>query len=263
LTYTPGGAADDDRPSVGAPPVLRTSGGGRGAAIRTTVAVVLALAVGLTGGVLIGRNTVAPSTPIAAPAPTASTPIEPNTPQRAPTPTPTAAASATTVPVLPALPAADADLAAPAGIAIPRLGIEQSLVQLGVNPDRTLEVPVNGTDIGWWRSGPVPGEAGNAVLAGHVNWNGGQPAVFADLYTLTPADEIRVNREDGSVATYQVTGVEQHPKNDFPNDRIYRLDGAPALTLITCGGDFVGSHYTDNIIVFAHLVADTRVDSNA
>ena len=148
-------------------------------------------------------------------------------------------------------------------IAIPRLGIDQSVIGLGVTADRKLEVPANGTDIGWWRSGPAPGEPGNAVIAGHVNWNGGQPAVFSDLAALVTGDEVVLNREDGSTATYQVTKTERYPKKDFPNDLIYRLEGDPELTLITCGGDFVGSHYLDNIVVFADLVADTRLAAGA
>lgn len=154
-------------------------------------------------------------------------------------------------------------MAAPISIAIPALGIDQSLVQLGVNPDRTLEVPTNGNDIGWWRSGPAPGEAGGAVIAAHLTYNGGQPAVFIDLPDLTAGSEVLIDREDGSVATYQVTATEVVDKDEFPNEEIYRLEGAPVLTLITCGGEFLNGSYTDNVIVYASLVADTRSDSPA
>lgn len=271
------GADEPVRPSEVDPPAPSTTGGGRGAAVRTVVAVVVALAIGLTAGVNFGRRSVdvaAPpvSSPSAAPE---STPLAVGTPQPAPlsttapsstpssTPPASASVSPPAVPLLPALPAADEELAPPISIVVPRLGIDQSLIELGVNPDRTLEVPTNATDIGWWRTGPVPGEPGSAVIAAHVTWNGGRPAVFKALPTLTAGDEVFINRADGSVGTYQVTATEVFSKDAFPNELIYRLEGDPQLTLITCGGDFVGGRYSDNIVVFADLVADTRLDSAA
>lgn len=239
------------------------------------MAVAAALAVGLIGGVFLGRGSVdVPTTPLAEAPVTAGTSSSPNVPQpgtgapSAPTPSatvPSAPVSPSSTPAPPreALPAADVELAAPISIAIPDLGIDQSLIQLGVNPDRTLEVPTNGNDIGWWRSGPAPGEAGGAVIAAHLTYGGGQPAVFIDLPDLITGSEVVIDREDGSVATYQVTATEVVDKDEFPNEEIYRLEGAPVLTLITCGGEFLNGSYTDNVIVYASLVADTRSGSPA
>lgn len=245
-------------------------GGGRGAAARTALVVVAALAVGLTVGVNVGQRSVEPEAVAAAPrqqqtsdAPAAGLPQAPPSAPQTQAPAASATPPPTAVPLLPALPAADEQLPAPVSIAIPRLGIDQSLIQLGVNPDRTLEVPANGTDIGWWRSGPVPGEPGGAVIAAHVTWNGGQPAVFKALPTLAVGDEVFINRADGTVATYQVTATATYAKESFPNEQIYRLEGDPQLAIITCGGDFVGGRYKDNIVVFADLVADTRLNTAA
>lgn len=277
MTDTRGGADDPVRPSAGDTPAPGHVGSGRTAAPHgepsagrgfdrrwAALAVAAALVVGLTGGVFLGRGSVeAPSTPVADAPGAAQT--SPNVPQPGlPSGSPTPSDTPTSPPPLrEALPAADSDLAAPISIAIPTLGIDQSLIELGVNPDRTLEVPSNGTDIGWWRSGPAPGEAGGAVIAAHVTYNGGQPAVFVDLETLGTGDEVVIERADGSVATYQVTNTELVPQSEFPNERIYRLEGAPVLTLITCAGDFVNGSYSDSFIVYASLVADTRTGSPA
>ncbi len=291
MTDTSGGADEPVRPSDGDTPALDNAGGwpdgevssapgntgsGRGLDRRwASAAVAAALAVGLIGGVFLGRGSVDPPATAVADAPVAAgTSASPDVPQdgtvvspSAPAPSAPApsspAPSAAPAPLREALPAADVELAAPVSIAIPDIGIDQSLIQLGVLPDRTLEVPSNGTDIGWWRSGPVPGEAGGAVIAAHVTYNGGQPAVFIDLPDLTTGAEVRIDREDGSIATYQVTDIEVVSQDAFPNEKIYRLDGPPMLTLITCGGDFINGSYTDSVIVYAALVADTRTGSPA
>jgi len=161
---------------------------------------------------------------------------------------------------------ADADaapqVAPPVEISIPALGIEQNLIGLRVSPDGTMQVPSGGQDIGWWSKGPAPGEPGAAVLAGHVVL-GGRPAVFARLGELAEGSEVTVRRADGSVATYRVTGRQQFPKDDFPDDLIYRLAGPSALHLVTCGGEIDPSdgRHRDNVIVFAEPVSDTAPDA--
>nr|MBA2478601.1 class F sortase [Sporichthyaceae bacterium] len=139
----------------------------------------------------------------------------------------------------------------------------QGLIELGVTPDLQLEVPTNGDDIGWWNTGPSPGEPGGAVIAAHVSWNGGQPAIFVDLDDLPMGAEIIVDRADGTTATYVVARIERYLKDDFPNELIYRRDGPTQLYVITCAGDFVNGSYAENVVVFADLVGDTRVDPQA
>ena len=162
----------------------------------------------------------------------------------------------TIVPTGPVTPEADAP--APVAIVIPDLSIDQAMIPLGVTADRRLEVPSEWMDIGWWQSGPAPGEAGGAVIAGHVNGDG-KPAVFAELPTLEVGAEVDVRREDGSVATFVVRSKEQFPKDDFPNERMYTFEGPSFLHLVTCGGAFDtrSGHYDDNIVLFAELVGVT------
>jgi sortase (surface protein transpeptidase) len=44
---------------------------------------------------------------------------------------------------------------------------------------------------GWFTGGPMPGQLGPAVIAGHVDSRTG-PAVFHRLRDLRPGDQIRV-----------------------------------------------------------------------
>jgi hypothetical protein len=143
----------------------------------------------------------------------------------------------------------------PLRVAIPSIGVDTSLMRLGILPDGTLEVPPDGTLAGWFTGASTPGERGAAVIAGHVDWYG--PAVFHDLASVVPGDRIEVTREDGSVAVFGVTGLGQFPKDAFPTDVVYANLAYAGLRLITCGGAFnkATGHYDDNIVVFAMLIS--------
>jgi sortase (surface protein transpeptidase) len=143
-------------------------------------------------------------------------------------------------------------VAIPVRIEIPSIGVRAPIIRLGLNPDRTLEVPKDFGDTGWWSGGPRPGEPGPAVIAGHVDSYTG-PAVFFRLRELRSRDEIVVVRRDGTRAHFTVQGSEQYPKSDFPTTRVYGRTSGPTLRLVTCGGTFDRSsgHYLDNTVVYA------------
>ncbi|SDZ09643.1 Sortase family protein [Saccharopolyspora shandongensis] len=149
----------------------------------------------------------------------------------------------------------------PAWIEIPRIGARSSLVPLGLNPDRTIEVPSvhQPMQAGWYQYGPTPGETGPAVVLGHVNGDG-QDGIFARLRELRPGDEILIGRQDGRVARFVVDRMAQPPKTGFPADEVYGDTAGPELRLITCGGSFDHSarSYRDNIIAFAALTGLVR-----
>jgi sortase (surface protein transpeptidase) len=147
-----------------------------------------------------------------------------------------------------------AGAAEPAEVRIPKIDAVSSLVPLGLEPDRSVEVPPVETPMqaGWFTGAPKPGEPGPAVLLGHVN-GGGQAGIFARLAELGPGDEVLVGRADGSTVRFLVRHVDQVSKTAFPTDEVYGNTAGPELRLITCGGSFderAGS-YRDNIIVYA------------
>ena len=148
--------------------------------------------------------------------------------------------------------ASDRRPAVPVRIEIPRVGVRAPVIRLGLNPDKSLEVPKDYGDTGWWSGGPRPGERGPAVIAGHVDSSTG-PAVFYRLTDLRPDDAIVVVGRDGTRTRFSVLGSERYAKAQFPTDRVYGSTDGPALRLITCGGDFDRStgHYLDNTVVYA------------
>ena len=146
----------------------------------------------------------------------------------------------------------------PVRLQIDAIGVDTTLMALGLRKDGTMEVPPGGFPAGWYTGAPTPGEVGPAIVAGHIDWKG--PGVFYHLADLKPGDQITVTRKDGSKPVFRVTRVAQFPKDQFPTTLVYgNLDHA-ALRLITCGGSFnsASGHYEDNIVAFADLIAPAR-----
>lgn len=147
---------------------------------------------------------------------------------------------------------------APVRVVVPEAGVDSRMMPLGLLPDGAMEVPTDASVAGWYELGPVPGEPGPAVIAGHVDSKSG-PGVFFELRRLEPGDRVTVERDDGTQHVFSVTAVEQHPKTGLPVERIWAPSEEPVLRLVTCGGVFDPEtrHYTDNLVVFAELVMST------
>ncbi|WP_167756824.1 sortase domain-containing protein [Leifsonia flava] len=146
------------------------------------------------------------------------------------------------------------DVGKPVAVRIPSLGISSSLEHLSVEPSGALGAPVDYNRAGWYVDGPVPGEIGPAIIAGHVDSVTGI-AVFSRLAELKLGDEVVVDTEAGQSLSFTVTGRAQSAKAAFPTSDVYSNVPRPELRLITCAGVFDRSvgHYTDNLIVFAAL----------
>ena len=110
------------------------------------------------------------------------------------------------------------------------------------------------TEAGWYQFTAVPGAAGNAVIAGHVDTYSG-PAVFYNLYRLRRGDPVYLN-EGGARQRFGVNWVRELPKPRFPVNEVFGGTQRHMLWLITCGGEFDDKtrHYLDNIVVSATWV---------
>ncbi|GMQ84716.1 MAG: class F sortase [Acidimicrobiia bacterium] len=154
-----------------------------------------------------------------------------------------------------ATPPASPDLV-PTRVRIPIIGVDTGVIDLGVNPDRTLEVPKDVGVTGWYTGRSVPGEVGPGVVVGHVDSAVSGPGIFFNLRKLGVGDLIEVERSDGSVAEFRVTSRVLVEKDEFPTEEVYGSTEEPTLRLITCGGSFdrgAGS-YLSNVIVYAEHI---------
>ena len=143
----------------------------------------------------------------------------------------------------------------PVTVSISSIGARAKLVELGLKPDGTMEVPQEAADAGWFTRGPAPGTLGPAVIAGHVRWNG--PGVFRRLATMRHGDRVSVTRKDGRTAVFAVSRVARFPQSQFPSEEVYGAIDHAGLRLITCAGTYDAARrsYSDNVVVFARLVA--------
>ena len=147
------------------------------------------------------------------------------------------------------------ELARPLSLRIPRIAVSTRLIRLGLQPDGTVEVPMDPDLAGWFRRGPPPGSPGSSVILGHVDSTTG-PAVFYRLRELGPGDRIAVALDDGSTAWFRVHSVRTYANEDFPAQRVYGRQGRSELNLVTCGGDYDSDRggYQSNVVVNARLV---------
>jgi len=156
------------------------------------------------------------------------------------------------------LPTVTADSTVPRGpafpqrIQIPSLGVDATVAAVGLETDGSMEVP-GATEAGWYQYGSLPGATlGSAVIAAHVDYNR-RPGVFFDLRKIATGDEVVIVDGAGDVHRYRVQERFQVDKEALPAGELFRTDGAPVLTLITCGGgyDKGTQSYEDNIVVRA------------
>lgn len=139
----------------------------------------------------------------------------------------------------------------PVTVRIPAIDVDAEIIEVGLQADGAMEVPDFGL-AGWYGPGPRPGEPGPAVVVAHVDSRAG-PDVFHRLRDLQAGDRVEVLDDEGVAHHFEVTHLEQVPKDALPVERIWDATTEPVLRLITCGGSFDRStrHYRDNVIAYA------------
>jgi hypothetical protein len=202
----------------------------------------------LTGGVLADPVSTTGVVPDAATAPAPDAGSAPSLRSRpVPAPTPRRQASPAVVDITPSV------LPPPQRLRVAALGVAARVVPVALTADGAMELPDDVSEVGWFSPGPVPGQSGSAVMAGHVDSREqGRGALF-DLPDLVPGDTVEVDAADGRATTWRVVGRTAYPKDTLPIAELFRRDGPARLVLITCGGDFdpTTGHYDDNVVVVA------------
>jgi hypothetical protein len=141
----------------------------------------------------------------------------------------------------------------PTRVRIAAIGVDSPLESLVIDGTGALQSPTNFGEAGWFSQGTEPGDAGPAVIAGHVDTKSG-PAVFYRLRDLKPGDQAQVQRGP-TWLTFRVTATDKYPKAAFPTAKVYGPTPDPELRLITCGGTFdpTKNSYRDNVVVYLVL----------
>jgi Sortase domain len=129
------------------------------------------------------------------------------------------------------------------------------VVPIGVHADGTLALPDSPRTVGWWiGSAPAGDPRDGTLVAGHVDTAREGLGALAALHALQPGASIVLTDAFGVRHRYAMTARRTYPKYALPQT-VFRVDGHPGLTLVTCGGPFDARtrQYRDNIVVYAAL----------
>jgi LPXTG-site transpeptidase (sortase) family protein len=154
--------------------------------------------------------------------------------------------------------ASQAPLAAaqpPGRLIIRKIGVDAAVVPVGVDKTNAMDVTKTAYETGWYKFGPAPGDPGDAVIDGHLDWYGTPQAVFFRLKEIQVGDDIEVQGVDGVSRHFRVTRIQTVAYNDTPPD-LFTAAGPPRLSLITCGGAWSTKlgQYLQRVVVDSSLV---------
>jgi sortase A len=138
----------------------------------------------------------------------------------------------------------------PVQLSLPTLGVEAPVVPVGQEEDGSMSAPTDPDTVAWYEPGPGMGVPGNVVFAAHVNW-AGRLRVFGRIDELEPGDPVLIIDADDHGYKYVVESAHWVRAEGAPVEDIFASNGAPTITLITCGGEYVAAtrEYLDRLIV--------------
>ena len=146
--------------------------------------------------------------------------------------------------------------ALPAGtrLQIPSIAVDARLVPLGVDATGQMQVPDNGSDIGWYTFSAPPGQPGNAVLSGHLDTATSTTAVFSHLKDLKQGDKVDISTA-GKTTDFELFWTKSWADDTAPLALILGNAPSPTLTLITCAGtwDRTNKNYSERLVIRAKL----------
>jgi hypothetical protein len=141
----------------------------------------------------------------------------------------------------------------PVRLLIPAIGVSAPVLPTGVQADRSLAIPPDPSDVGWWAAGGFPGEpTGAVILVGHINSAVYGPGALLRLQDARPGMVITV-MASGQAYRYRVVALRAYAKATLPVTAVFGQQVAARLVVVSCGGPFDAStgHYLDNIVAYA------------
>ncbi|MFZ3069072.1 MAG: class F sortase [Microgenomates group bacterium] len=143
----------------------------------------------------------------------------------------------------------------PVRLIIPAINVDTAIQQVGVNSEGEMEVPNSILEAGWFKIGPIPGEIGSAVIAGHLDGKNDEAGVFVDLYKLKENSLIYVEDDKGESFVFIVR--EKRILNPDYAKEVFDLNDGVHLNLVTCDGvwDLNKKSYSKRLVVFADSVS--------
>ena len=138
---------------------------------------------------------------------------------------------------------------APVRLRIPSLALDYEIQGTGADQNGTMQVVPSISVISWYKQSAIPGNTGNAILAGHNTWRGERSPLYT-MDDLPIGSEMAIEYEDGSIVYFMLESVFVYKLKTAPVDKILDLQGDARVTLITCKPPFnIVTGTSDNRIV--------------
>lgn len=136
------------------------------------------------------------------------------------------------------------------------LGIDVHVEPVGLDAEGRMALPedLSPSVAAWYSYGAAPGDpAGSAVIAAHVDSLVYDIGPFSRLADAPGGTEFDVTSADGTVRRFALESIDLVLKGTADWSTVFRRDGSPVLTLVTCGGEFDWSarRYLSTVIVTA------------
>lgn len=148
----------------------------------------------------------------------------------------------------------------PVKLTIPRIGVDATVLPMGLTTTGNMQAPLTNSDTGWYKYGTRPGNEGSAVIDGHLGLS--SEAVFGRLNQLRVGDIISVVDDQRSVISFKVRKIETYDRSSDATDIFNNKSGAH-LNLITCNGDWEAKQvtYSRRLVIFSDKVDPKNMSS--
>lgn len=171
----------------------------------------------------------------------------------APTPKPISSSASTSAPISVKEIPKQGTIGSPRKIAIPIIGVEAAIQEVGLTLNGEMGTPSNFKNAGWFKLGVKPGEIGNAVIAGHLDTATDNGGIFWSLNKVKIGDYIYVTDEFGKKMRFRTERSEVYRVEKAPMEEIFGSKSIARLNLITCNGawDNGKRSYNKRLVVYA------------
>lgn len=135
---------------------------------------------------------------------------------------------------------------------VPSLNIEASIEEVGLTPEGNMAAPQTNTQLGWYKYGAPPGNAGPAVLAAHTGLPS-QPTAFRQFETLKRGDMVEVKDAKGLIIPFKIIDRAIYDPETAPRHSIFGHTTVARLALITCIGTWLPEKntYSHRLVIYA------------
>lgn len=129
-----------------------------------------------------------------------------------------------------------------------------NILPVGLDAAGRMLVKDNLEVASWYKQSAVPGNQGNALIAGHRDWKG-KLGPFQYLENIQKGEHILIQYENKEVRTFQVIEKQVYPAEEVPPS-VMNIQEGSRVTLITCTGNFIREkrEYQDRLIVILQLI---------